>query len=406
VVDPEMQAIYDRYFEIAGHIFSEEVGTFGQYIANSSQMASWANQLVFDFIRRETDEDDYVLIQNSGGWRSVAYGRTPDEPVDYWFLNTLMPFDNEIYLFQLKGEYLINFLNARRVTGTGNLGSSPVITNAHRTGNDWFVTSSGERIDPDKLYKVSMNDFMFTGGDNYGVIAGANNPPLDRDYAVFEYETLILGVPLREAMARELRFRSGVSEPETDTLILSTQAHLIKAGDYFTLRAGFTEAVESNVVVLNYTFDGGKFEYASFTPSAGVSVIDVRHSPGEATITLMKQDYGIESLGEIMLLAKTGAQLRNSLETVSLIIEYVVRGGEEKEVRTAGASAIFTTYVLQEQFVLIDLSNIIDWFGYKKTDESGAINPDWYGVYTFWDFNNNGEIDIFDITFVAQRIRL
>ncbi|MCL2152893.1 MAG: 5'-nucleotidase C-terminal domain-containing protein [Oscillospiraceae bacterium] len=244
-VDAEMQAIYDEYYNKAKPIFDEQVGVFGVNIDNASQMQAWANQLVYDFVARQTGEDDYVIIQNSGGWRSVGYGRTPEEPVDYWFLNTLMPFDNEIYLFQLKGEYLMNFLNARRVTGTGSLGSSPVITNAHRVGSDWYVTSTGEQIDPDKLYKVSMNDFMFTGGDSYGVVANeVQSPPLTQDYAIYDYETLIMGVPLREAMAQQLRFRmTPVVKPPQEgdveelTVFFTSDLHGAFAGKNFATQA-------------------------------------------------------------------------------------------------------------------------------------------------------------------------
>jgi len=68
-----------------------------------------------------------------------------------------------------------------------------------------------------------------------------------------------------------------------------------------------------------------------------------------------------------------------------------------KEVKTADTSTAFTTYHPPESFTLIDLSNIIGWFGTKRLDEEGNINPDWNTKYTFWDFNNNGEIDILDI---------
>ena len=48
---------------------------------------------------------------------------------------------------------------------------------------------------------------------------------------------------------------------------------------------------------------------------------------------------------------------------------------------------------------LIDLSNVIDMFGIT------AEHPDWNTVYKFYDFNNNGRIDIQDIVFVAQQIK-
>ncbi|MCL2766641.1 MAG: dockerin type I domain-containing protein, partial [Peptococcaceae bacterium] len=47
---------------------------------------------------------------------------------------------------------------------------------------------------------------------------------------------------------------------------------------------------------------------------------------------------------------------------------------------------------------LIDLSNVIDMFGYGQT------TPGWNTLYKFFDFNGNGRIDIYDIVYVAQRI--
>jgi hypothetical protein len=41
---------------------------------------------------------------------------------------------------------------------------------------------------------------------------------------------------------------------------------------------------------------------------------------------------------------------------------------------------------------------MIDWFGYDASKE------DWHAWYIFFDFNNNGEIDIHDIVKVAQMI--
>ena len=37
---------------------------------------------------------------------------------------------------------------------------------------------------------------------------------------------------------------------------LSTEAHLVKAGDYFTAKTAFKEQTRSNAVVLNFSFDG------------------------------------------------------------------------------------------------------------------------------------------------------
>jgi 2',3'-cyclic-nucleotide 2'-phosphodiesterase/3'-nucleotidase len=205
-VDPVIKAVYEEYDAQIGPIMNEVIGVFGN--AQSVGKNAWANQLVFDYIVRKSSEPGWragpgwqnvILIQNSGGWRSVSVGG-PNVPVTVGFLWTLMPFDNEIYLFELRGDHLMNILNGKTVTGSGSVSTSPVITNASGSGSTWTITSSGEQINPSKLYKVSMNDFMFTGGDNYGVEEQAV-------YINSDPATLILGVPLRAGMIEQMKWR-------------------------------------------------------------------------------------------------------------------------------------------------------------------------------------------------------
>ena len=47
---------------------------------------------------------------------------------------------------------------------------------------------------------------------------------------------------------------------------------------------------------------------------------------------------------------------------------------------------------------LLDLSDMIDWFGITSADAQ------WNSLYVFYDFNNNGQIDIGDIAVVAQML--
>ena len=403
VIDDAAKAIYDGYYAQAEPVFSEQVGVFGVAIDNSSQMAAWANQLVYDYVQRVTGEDDYVLLQNSGGWRSVAYGKTPEQPVDYWFLNTLMPFDNEIYLFQLKGEHLINLLNGRRVDDSGRVTGSPVITGAYKVGDDWFMRINDQKIEAGKIYKVIMNDFMFTGGDNYGVVAHGSSPVLDHDYAIYDYETLILGVPLREAMAQQLRFRSGMSG---DGFSLIVDEKTVRKGDYFNVTPSFEKPVDSNTAIVTVNYDAAKFEYRGFTPAAGVTAINVVNEPGTLSIALMVPDYNTQDYGAILFSAKTDAVLSNELNPITAMIQYVVKGEDgEKVIMTAETEGfVYTGGNIgtgeNGAVTLIDLSNVIDLFGTDKT------MPEWNEKARMYDMNTNGIIDIEDIASIAKMIQM
>ncbi|WP_343256383.1 family 43 glycosylhydrolase [Ligaoa zhengdingensis] len=194
-------------------------------------------------------------------------------------------------------------------------------------------------------------------------------------------------------------------------MTLTTDAHNVKAGDYFNVNASFISEQASNVVVLNYTFDGDKFEYANYTPADGIAVVDAQYGDGFAKITLMAPNYKVKQLGDIMLHAKEDAALNREQQGVQVNAEYVLIDGEGvKTIKEAAASTSFTTIgngttdpvvpgdtnddgILD----LIDLSNMIDWFGTTSGDEK-------WDVLCFFDFNNNGEIDISDIAYLARQL--
>ena len=47
---------------------------------------------------------------------------------------------------------------------------------------------------------------------------------------------------------------------------------------------------------------------------------------------------------------------------------------------------------------LLDFSNMVDWFGIDSN------HPEWYDFYVYFDFGNNGRIDIYAIAYVARII--
>lgn len=49
---------------------------------------------------------------------------------------------------------------------------------------------------------------------------------------------------------------------------------------------------------------------------------------------------------------------------------------------------------------LLDLSNMIDWLGFNDSRE------DWADWHIYFDFNGNGEIDIYDIAYVARLVNV
>lgn len=184
------------------------VGHFNRLVDSSSVSADWATQLVYDYIKR-VKGSSYILVQNAGGWRSTGVSsdapKRATDPVDMNYLFTLMPFDNEIVLMDMKGsDLLADLLNYQ---GTPALGSSPCYTGVYKNGNDWYLTETHQKVDPAATYKVACNDFMFAtganglGGDNYNFTHGTNSS--------------YMGVPLRNAMADQLTTRETLSGDTT-----------------------------------------------------------------------------------------------------------------------------------------------------------------------------------------------
>jgi 2',3'-cyclic-nucleotide 2'-phosphodiesterase (5'-nucleotidase family) len=211
VVNEEIKTVIDSYNTTAGPVFDEILGKYGIAITSRDEQAAWANQVVFDYIQRNTPaSDNYILFQNAGGWRDTSpYDRKPTDDVTYRYLCTLMPFDNEIFLLEMKGSDILYMLGLP--VGNSNqppfLISAAVVTGAFNDGSIWRLgspSSPGAAIEAGTTYKVSCNDFMLTGGDNFPFPGATVQGHTSEKFV----EPVNMGTPLRDAMVNELRWRA------------------------------------------------------------------------------------------------------------------------------------------------------------------------------------------------------
>ncbi|MDR1158184.1 MAG: metallophosphoesterase [Oscillospiraceae bacterium] len=188
-------------------------------------------------------------------------------------------------------------------------------------------------------------------------------------------------------------------------LSITCDANLVKKGDYFRVAAAFVETVQSNAAILDYAFDTEKYAFRGFTPSEGMSVLNTATSESGVRIAVMMPGYGAKELGQVLFSAREDAALQNEDNEIKLTLHYVVKdeaGG--KLIRVAAADTAFTssggTLGTGENgdVTLIDLSNVIDMFG------ADTAHANW-SKYRFYDYNNNGAIDIQDIAAVAKMIK-
>ena len=194
---------------------------------------------------------------------------------------------------------------------------------------------------------------------------------------------------------------SGVVGPEPAAeLILSTDKNIVAPNDYFNVSVSFPAKMESNVINMELTFDPNTFEFAAYTPAAGATLLASEYDEGSVALTVMVPDYEMQRLGALMLKAKPDASLGSSeIAVAASFIEKNAVG--EKTVKEAYGSYIQKTNNAGSSGFVVDLlvlSNLIDAFGMT------SAHADWES-YSYFDFNGNNEIDIFDIVTVAKMIK-
>jgi 2',3'-cyclic-nucleotide 2'-phosphodiesterase (5'-nucleotidase family) len=153
--------------------------------------------LVSDIMRKYTGAD--VALLNSGSLRaSIDAGPVTREEVF-----KAMPYANEIILLDLTGRELIQALT-RSVRATrededgGFLQVSGIRFNVRRHAVERIQLMSNHMpVDPEKIYRVAVTDFLASGGDGYKLFVGK---PLEHTRS-----------PLRELIMDTIRTRGTVN---------------------------------------------------------------------------------------------------------------------------------------------------------------------------------------------------
>jgi 5'-nucleotidase/UDP-sugar diphosphatase len=103
-----------------------------------------------------------IALTNLGGFRT-------DLPAGYVTMSnivSILPFNNVLIEVHLTGSEVISVL----AHGRDNL----AIGGMHRQGGSWVLENSGMPLDPEALYSVLVNDYMYAGGDGFTMLAEAD----------------------------------------------------------------------------------------------------------------------------------------------------------------------------------------------------------------------------------------
>ena len=98
-----------------------------------------------------------VAITNSGGFRAAL----PPGEITFADVVGVLPFNNVLVEVELSGEQLLQVLAQ----------GSAVAGGAQPGAGEWILRRTGQPIRPEETYHVLVNDFMYAGGDDYGMLA-------------------------------------------------------------------------------------------------------------------------------------------------------------------------------------------------------------------------------------------
>jgi 2',3'-cyclic-nucleotide 2'-phosphodiesterase/3'-nucleotidase len=191
--DSAVAAMVQRWNAGVAATASVPVGRNAHALTRNRGGESAIGSLVADAIRAAAGSD--IAMQNSGGLRADL----PAGPVTKASIYEVMPFENVVYTMELSGadvkRALEDALRFGRVTQVS--GIRYAFDNSRAAGDR--VTSvtdaDGQALDPARFYKVAVNDFMATGGDNYDALSGGRN-------------RTNTGIPVRDVLERFVAQRS------------------------------------------------------------------------------------------------------------------------------------------------------------------------------------------------------
>ncbi|TCL65932.1 2',3'-cyclic-nucleotide 2'-phosphodiesterase (5'-nucleotidase family) [Hydrogenispora ethanolica] len=197
--DEATKAILAQYLEQVKPILSEQIGETKVALVHDTKGPSLMGEWACDIMRQLTGAQ--IGMQNGGGLRvSLDQG-----VLTVGDLYRLMPFDNTLVTAELTGaqvrEAVENGLGNPKVGYFGQVTGLKVTYDLSKPFGQRIVTitlENGQPLDPNKLYTVVANDFMFAGGDNY--------TSLQKGQHIKD-----TGIPVRDAMIQYIKERKVIS---------------------------------------------------------------------------------------------------------------------------------------------------------------------------------------------------
>jgi 2',3'-cyclic-nucleotide 2'-phosphodiesterase/3'-nucleotidase len=201
--DSAMQARVERWNAGVAVIGAEPLGRNTSRLTRTRGGESSLGDVVTDAIREAVGAD--IAFQNSGGLRADL----PEGVVTRGAVYEVMPFDNTIVTLELSGaevrRALEDGLRGGRVTQVSGLRFSFDLARPESQRVTLLLDATGAPFDTTRTWKVAVNDFMATGGDDYVTLARGKN---SRDTQVLVRDALEKFVRAHSEGGRALDYRA------------------------------------------------------------------------------------------------------------------------------------------------------------------------------------------------------
>jgi 5'-nucleotidase len=183
---PDLTALIDKYRTLSAPLANQVVGTITATITRTANAAgeSALGDVIADAQLAATTPADLggaqIAFMNAGGIRAdlgydqISGGEQPGE-VTYGEAFTVQPFGNSLVTMTLTGAQIDAVLEQQFTGGIGILqvstGFSYTYSLSAAPGTKVSgLTLNGSPIDPAASYRVTVNNFLAEGGDNYTVL--------------------------------------------------------------------------------------------------------------------------------------------------------------------------------------------------------------------------------------------
>ena len=161
---PAMNAWLKPYADQADKKMNTRIATSAMAMDKlTPALGNWVCDAVVEIGKQLYGDDVTFALMNRGGIRQPM----PEGDVTEGIIEGMLPFDNRLVVIRIKGEYLLQVLEAIAGRG-GDAVSSALDVVFKKSGELVSAKINGKKIDPDKLYTLITIDYLANGGSRMG----------------------------------------------------------------------------------------------------------------------------------------------------------------------------------------------------------------------------------------------